>query len=51
MEIFNRAKMMMMHFAPEVLGELQVACWDNDVTLRVTPDLLLGLAPLAPARR
>ena len=40
-----------MHFAPDVLGELSKACLDNDVTLRVTPDCLLGLAPLAPARR
>ena len=29
----------------------QEACRDNDVTLRVTPDRLLGIAPLAPARR
>ncbi len=40
-----------MHIAPDVLGELQAACRDNDVTLRVTPDRLLGLAPLVPARR
>ena len=40
-----------MHFAPDVLGELKEACRDNDVTLRVTPYHLLGLAPLAPARR
>ena len=40
-----------MHFAPDVLGELQEACRDNHVTLRVTPDRLLGLAPLTPARR
>jgi len=33
------------------LGELQEACRDNDVTIRVTPDRLLGLAPLAPAQR
>ncbi len=26
------------------LGELEEACRDNDVTLRVTPDRLLGLA-------
>jgi hypothetical protein len=40
-----------MQIDPDVLGELQEACWDNGVTLRVTPDRLLGLAPLAPARR
>jgi hypothetical protein len=42
---------MQMHIAPDVLGELRKACWDNDNTLRVTPDRLLGLAPLAPALR
>jgi hypothetical protein len=43
-----------MRIAPDVLGELREACCDNDVALRVTavtPDRLLGLAPLAPARR
>ena len=40
-----------MHFAPDVLGELQVACRDKDVTLRVTPDRLLGISPLPPALR
>ena len=40
-----------MHIAPDVLGMLQEACRDHDITLRVTPDRLLGLAPLAPARR
>ena len=40
-----------MQIDPDVLGELQEACRDNGVTLRVTPDRLLGLAPLAPARR
>jgi hypothetical protein len=40
-----------MHIAPGVLGELRAACRDNDVQLRVTPDHLLGLAPIAPARR
>jgi|LauGreDrversion4_2_1035121.scaffolds.fasta_scaffold1184782_1 hypothetical protein len=40
-----------MHIAPDVLGELRVACRDNNVLLHVTPDHLLGLAPIAPARR
>ena len=40
-----------MHIDPDVLGELRAVCWDNDVQLCVTPDHLLGLAPIAPARR
>jgi hypothetical protein len=40
-----------MNFAPDVLGELRDACRDNDIQLRVTPVHLLGLAPIAPARR
>ena len=40
-----------MHFAPEVLRELRQVCRDNDVDLRWTPDRLLTLMPIGPARR
>ena len=40
-----------MHIAPDVLCELREACRDNDVQFRVTPVHLIGLAPIAPARR
>ena len=38
-----------MHFAPDVLGELQKACRDNDVTLRVTPSPANAGEGTAPA--
>ena len=43
-----------MNFAPEVLRELRQVCplcRDNDVDLRWTPDRLLTLMPIGPARR
>ena len=40
-----------MNFAPEVLRELRQVCRDNDVDLRWTPDGLLTLMPIGPARR